>query len=392
MKKISFQIKKIDFSAGKKLIKKIDFPAIKDLVFKPIFLWVVILVEFLIILGLAAWLGTILWLNRPQEDASKKPDPRSVIAQPVKTTNFEVLLKVSGKLEATDSVVIKPTEPGVIKSILFTSGAAVEKDEILIQLDDTLDLARLQEAEAKLKHAEADYERAENLLKRQVGPAKERDRALAQLEMARAGVNTAQKKLEQTTLRAPFAGIVSIKNVSVGAYVKPGEELLTLVDITPIKVDFQVSEIYLKKLTVGQEVEVEIQGFPDNIYTAVIEAIDPVVESQGHSIKVRAIIPNRKGDLKPGLFATIILKTEIHQGVMTIPESAIETQGNQEYVYVVLDGVARKAPIKTGERNGKEVEVTTGLRPGLMVVTAGQLSIQDGYPVTVVDPKKIKAY
>jgi len=389
MKKINFPIKKINLPSIK---GEIDFSNLKNLMYKPMFLWGVIAVEFLIIISLSTWLGTILWLNRPKAEEARKIEPRPVIAQPVKTTNFEVLLKVSGKLEATDSVVIKPTEPGVIKDILFVSGAPVQKGEILIQLDDTLEYARVQEAEAKLKHAEAAYERAENLLKREVGPAKERDRALAELEVAKAHLNTAQKRLEQTTLRAPFDGIVSLKTISVGAYVKPGEELLTIVDINPIKVDFQVSEVYLKKLQVGQEIEVEVQGFPQNIYTAVIEAIDPVIESQGHSIKVRATIPNRNRDLKPGLFATIILRTETHQGAMIVPESAIETQGNQEYVYVVLDGVARKAPVKTGERNGKDVEILTGLKPGLMVITAGQLSIQDGYPVTVVDLKKIKAY
>ena len=183
---------------------------------------------------------------------------------------------------------------------------------------------------------------------------------------------------------APFDGVLGIVDLSLGYFVKGGDDLFTLDDIDPMKVDFRVGEVLLNKLKIGDKITIEVDGFPDNTYVAQIEAIDTNVDPLGHSVRVQATFDNVDGDLRPGLFAKVKLRTAIHQNTIMIPESAVESRGKQEYVYTVEKGVAKMAGIKTGIRNGENVQVTRGLRPGDQVIFAGQMRVQPNYPVFIV--------
>jgi membrane fusion protein (multidrug efflux system) len=369
------------------MIKKLQFPSLNKSA------WVLVsVVELLIILVLGTWVGIKMWNEREAKKKVYTPSTMTVEAQPVEVGDFENFVTTVGTLKASESVILRPQEGGKIEKILFNSSAYVKEGDLLVQFDDSVQRAQLQEAQAKVVGYKAEYGRAESLVKRNAFPKSKLDEAFMRYKMAEADVNMIQSKIDQMKLKAPFDGVVGLRDVSVGAYLKPGEDLVTLAQIDPMKVDFKISEVFLGKFSVGQEVDVEVDGFLGQEFTGTIEAIDPTADEAGHSIRVQAALPNKDHLLKPGLFAKVKFRTDIHENAMMVPEAAVESEGNQEYVYVVLDGVAHKAPVVTGNRNGKNVEIRSGLKPGLMVVTAGQLRIGEGSPVVVVPHKESHAY
>lgn len=353
---------------------------------------VVIVIQSILILSLAGWIGKGFWDHYQGTKRKYTPPTVTVEAKPVELGDFETFVTAVGTLKANDSIMLRPQEGGVVKEILFESGTYVKKGQVLLRLDDAVLRAQLAESEAKLTAAKADYDRTKALVKKKAAPKSKLDETMGIYKRMQAEVELSQAKLSQTVLKAPFEGFVGLKDISVGSYLKPGEDIVSLDDVDPIKVDFRVSETHVDRLKVGQEVEVTVEGFQNHLYTAVIEAIDPVVDETGHSIRIRGVFNNKDHLLKPGLFARVRFSDISHEDVMIVPEVSIETEGNEEYVYVVLDGVARKAPIKTGARNGKDVEVRSGLKTGIMVVTSGHLRVQDGAPVIVVPEHEAKGY
>ncbi len=353
---------------------------------------VIIMIQAIVIVSLTGWIGKGVWDHYQGSKRQYTPPTVTVESTPVELGDFETFITAVGTLKANEAIMLRPQDGGVVKEILFESGTYVKKGQVLLRLDDAVLKAQLAEAEAKLGSAKADYDRAHALFKQKAAPKSKLDETMGVYKRMEAEVAFNQAKLEQSVLRAPFSGFVGLKDVSVGSYLKPGEDIVSLDSADPIKVDFRISETHIDRLKVTQEVEVTVEGFPDHIYTAIIEAIDPVVDETGHSIRVRAVFDNKDQLLKPGLFSRVRFSNISHKDVMVVPEGAVETEGNEEYVYVVLDGVAHKASIKTGARNGKEVEVRSGLTTGTMVVTSGHLRVQEGTPVIVVPVHETQGY
>jgi len=295
-----------------------------------------------------------------------------------------------GTLKANESVIIRPEVEGVIQDIRFKSGDTVAKYDTLMSLQSGVYRALLKEAEAKLELYKGKYERARILYERRSGTLKERDEMYAQMKIAEAEVDKAKTQLAKTVIMAPFSGIIGLKSISPGAYVRVGEDLVTLDDLDPMKIEFRLGENMIDKVEIGKVVQVEIDGFPDNVFEARIEAIDTNIDPMGHSLRVRATLENKDELFKPGLYAKVKLLVSAHENVIMVPESAIESRGNQEYVYRVEDGKARYTVVKTGGRNGEKVEVLAGLKPGQTVIVAGQMKVQDKWPVMAVPPYVLK--
>ena len=212
-----------------------------------------------------------------------------------------------------------------------------------------------------------------------------RDEAEAQLTINQAEVDLARARLEKTRISAPFAGVIGLREVSVGNYVSPGQDLVNLEDIDPIKVDFPVPERALSALEVGQPIEVTVDAWPGQTFTGEVYAIDPRIDAQGRSIAIRATIDNRDRLLRPGLFAAVRLITARREQALLVPEQAIFAQQGKPYVYKVVDGVARLTQVQLGGRRVGQAEITEGLAAGDVVVTAGQLKLHDGARVRTVD-------
>ncbi|MDT8396155.1 MAG: efflux RND transporter periplasmic adaptor subunit [bacterium] len=190
--------------------------------------------------------------------------------------------------------------------------------------------------------------------------------------------------MEKTVLHVPFDGVLGLRYVSSGEYVQPGQSIVTLDDTDPIKIDFRVPETYSAGLRAGQTVQGQVDASPGKTFSGRVYVIAPKVDPQGRSLLVRAEVPNRDGSLRPGMFAQIRLILEAKPNALMIPKQALLARGESRYVYKVVDGAVVEAAVTAGLRQRRLVEITSGLSPGDTVITAGQMKVRPGSPVTVL--------
>jgi membrane fusion protein, multidrug efflux system len=317
-------------------------------------------------------------INPPQRES------KSVLveAEKAKIGAITRRITVNGSLVAHQMVVLKAEVEGKIKEILFKQGQAVKKGDILLKIDEEVYSLQVKEAEARVKLSKAEYERSEYLLKKDFGTLAARDKAFATLKINEAELDGAKFRLSQADIRAPFDGTVGLKNVSIGSFIAKNEEMLSIVNLSPIYVDFPVPESYSKLLFPGQEIDVTVEGVSDLPVSGEIVAIDPKADFQTHSVQVRAELDNESQALKPGQFARVSLELDRERGVL-IPQVAVEREGNQEFVFVVHDGIAIRTEVTLGQKENGMVRVLDGVKESNWVVTVGQIKIQDGTPVRI---------
>ena len=313
--------------------------------------------------------------------------PMAVEAVTVTSEPLQAGVTTVGTLRADEAVVVRPEVSGRIVRIHFEDGQRVKAGEPIISLDDSVVRADLLEAEANLENARRANERATDLGSRQLLSRSDVDSARAQLGVSQARVASARAQLEKTTIRAPFSGVLGLREASLGEVVSPGQALVNLVSLDPMEVDFSLPESELPRIAPGQPVQVEVDAFPGETFAGEVTAIDPVIDINSRSARVRARVANPEYRLRPGLFARIRLGTG-DAGAMAIlvPEQALLQEGDTRYVYVVREGKSAKVPVTTGQRLPGKVAVTSGLADGDVVITAGQAKPMffEGAPVTVL--------
>ena len=314
------------------------------------------------------------------------------VVEAVEAQKRDVNLQVPalGTLQADQAITVRPEITGIVTSIDFEDGERVEKGDLIITLDDKDLTARLMQAEARLTLTRANYQRAEQLLKQGSGTARARDEALNDFKSAEAEVAAAETALHKATITAPFSGIIGLRQVSLGEYVTAGQAITTLADVDNLRIDFRVSEVFLTEVGKGQEVNVVFDALPEQVYTGVISALDPVVSVEGRALSVRAIIRNVDGKLRPGLFGRVEIVTDTRRSIM-LPEAAIvTTPTGDKAVFIVVDGHAKMNPVTIGTRVPGEVEILAGVEDGDTVIVSGQLKVQNGAPVEVANGEDAK--
>jgi len=325
--------------------------------------------------------------------ATKSEPSKSVPVEAAAVTKGPLTEQVTavGSLRSDESVVITSEIAGRIDAIHFKEGTSVPKGAPLINLDDSVYQAELHEAEAKQRLAEQKNQRVTELFSRKIASGSSRDEAESDLAVANAATELAKARLEKTRIVAPFAGIVGLRQVSVGDYITPGEALVGLDAIEQIKVDFKVPEKYLPAVHTGQPIEIKVDAFPGETFNGEVYAIDPRVDIEGRSVFIRARVPNKGEKLRPGQFARVILIREVKPDALTVPEAAIVPKGEDQFVFKIVDGKAHLSKVSIGTRRAGRVELVDGVSAGELVVTAGQLKIRDGAAVTVVPAQEPKA-
>ena len=288
-----------------------------------------------------------------------------------------------GNLKSNESVVMRPETAGRIAAVNFKDGAIVSKGAVLVTLDAAVQEAELQQARANLALAQSNHKRNQELLEKKFVTAQALDNSAATLKVQEAAVQLAEAKVGRMRIKAPFNGMVGLRNVSVGDYVKEGQDLINIEDIGTLRVDFKLPETYLGRVVKGQIVEVSTDALPGEQFKAVLDAVDPMVDQNGRAISSRARLDNANGRLRPGMFVRVRLLFGERKNVLMAPEQAI-VPGAQPTVFKVVDGKAVATKVKLGVRRAAQVEITEGLAAGDVVVTAGQLKLRDGAPVRAI--------
>ncbi len=294
-----------------------------------------------------------------------------------------------GTLRAAESVVLKPEVAGRIQAIHFEGGARVRKGELLVALDASIVAAEVQQTRAELALARANHQRSVDLARQKFLSERARDEAAANLQVLEAKLELAKARLAKTSIRAPFAGVLGLRNVSPGDYVREGDALVTLEDISQMKVDLRLPERYLGQLRRGQQLEIELDAWPGRRFPATLEALDAKVDADGRSIVARGSMPNPDGLLRTGMFAKIALTLGQREQAVMIPEEAVFAVGADQYVFRIEQGRAERVRVRTGLRRDGNVEIVEGIRVGEQVVTAGQLKLApEGSEVRIVEPPR----
>lgn len=346
-----------------------------------IVLWVVFKIGGLFVVSTC----TYVMESRSKGGFARKIKAKNVEAAQAKVGSITKRINTVGVLRPNDIVTFKAEMNGRITEIHFREGTEVKKGEALIQFDDGDAKAAAKEAEAQFILADADLKRSTELKRSNFESTKKLDEAKAKFTAAEAKVEEGKSRLAKTQIIAPFTGTMGLINFSVGAYVQAAQELVTIVDNNPMRVDFKIPEKNIHDAGVGQTVEVKLDGFPDQVFSATVEAIDAKIDPASHSVAVRASLPNAKGLLRGGLFANISLVTGEKGDAILIPEGALEREGKTEYVWVITKNKTSMKPILTGAKENETIEVVAGLKGGEIVVTSGQMSIGEGSTVRVIN-------
>ena len=301
----------------------------------------------------------------------------------IAAADFSDAASAVGNLKSNESVVLRAETPGRIAAINFRDGAIVSKGALLVALDAAVQEAELQQARANLALAQSNHKRNQDLLERKFVSQQALDNSAAALKVQEAAVQLAEARVGRMRIKAPFTGMVGLRNVSVGDYVKEAQELINIEDIGTLRVDFKLPETYLGRVRKGQAVAVSTDALPGEQFTAVLDAVDPMVDQGGRAISSRARLDNASGKLRPGMFVRVRLLFGERRNVLMAPEQAI-VPGAQPTVFKVVDGKAVATRVRLGVRRAAQVEIVEGLAAGDVVVTAGQLKLRDGAAVRAI--------
>jgi membrane fusion protein (multidrug efflux system) len=298
-----------------------------------------------------------------------------------------------GALRARQSVMLRPEISGRITKLGFTDGQRVRRGQVLVQLDDALQAAQLQQAEAQEGIARTQLQRNRELLAQNFVSTSVVDQAEATLKVAEAQVALARAQLSRLQVLAPFDGVAGIRLVNLGDYVKDGADLISVEDASSMWVDFRLPERFVPRLRLGQDVALSLDAVPGREYKARVEALDSQLDANGRSMLVRARLQGDTAALRSGLFARVRVVFAQRELALVVPEEALVPMGGKQYIVRLVDKgdgrglVSERVEAQLGMRLLGKVELLGGVQAGDRVVTAGQAALMRGEsrPVKVVE-------
>jgi membrane fusion protein (multidrug efflux system) len=312
--------------------------------------------------------------------------PVKVIAVKAEKRDIFDSVEALGTLKANESVELAPTVTKTVTAIGFEDGQRVEKGDILLEMTSSEEHALLREARATLNEAKTQFERLKPLQERGAAPLSVLDEKRREYETAKARLEVIESRLADLIIKAPFSGIVGLKNISIGALVSPGDMITTLDDDSVMKLDFSIPMTFLEDIKVGLEVTATSPAFPEITFSGKVASIDSRIDPVTRSFVVRALLDNPTSILRPGLLMSVILKRNPRSAIV-IPEEALMPLGPMNYVFLSIekDGsmVADRKEVKIGSRQPGIVEIIDGVNEGDTVVTHGTLKIRPGTALKV---------
>ena len=320
------------------------------------------------------------------------PPPASVATAIARFEEWQPQTQVVGSFRPVRGADLSVEVPGIVDQVSFDSGGDVEAGAQILKLRDGDDVAKLHTLEAARDLAQSNFDRDQAQLGRMLISKAQFDVTAATLKSTQAQVAEQQAIVAKKTLRAPFAGHLGIRSVNAGQYISPGTVVVTLQALDPIFLDFSLPQQQLSQIKLGQTVNVKVDAYPNQTFTGKITTIDPKVDPATRNVAVRTTLANPKRTLLPGMFATADISTGTMQRYITLPQAAITFNPYGNMVYLVQETTddkgnktlkAQQTVVTTGATRGDQIAVLSGLKEGDMVVSAGQMKLQNGAPVVV---------
>jgi membrane fusion protein (multidrug efflux system) len=322
-----------------------------------------------------------------KEEAGRGKDggpPASVTVMTLASQSWQDSIEAIGTVKARESVVISAKQSERVSAVRFESGQRVAKGQVLIELDAGTVKAELAESRATLADLDAQVARLQSLQSRQLIAQSQLDTAVAGRNAARARVQAANERLNDRIIRAPFSGVLGLRQVSQGQYVNAGFAMVNLDDLDHMWVDFPVPESLLSKLKTGMTLTLQADAYPGRSFSAKVASIDSRVELATRSIMVRAGIENADGLVRPGMLMRVSLQQDAVD-VLVVPELAVQQVGNRTFVFLAAaDGTAASRDIRIGSRRNGLVSVIEGLQAGEKVIVEGTSKLRDGQKIKAI--------
>ncbi|MEO6068549.1 MAG: efflux RND transporter periplasmic adaptor subunit [Gemmatimonadales bacterium] len=290
-------------------------------------------------------------------------------------------VRATGRIEAIQSIELRPDESGRVTALMFREGQHVAAGTALVKIDDAMLKAQAAKAEAERDLAKQKLERSNRLRTDNATSPADYEEAAAGARAADAALAALQLQIERTTVRAPFAGVVGRRFVSLGDYVTSSTRLLALQTTDPQRAVIEIPERHAADLRSGQSLEFSVAAYPGRTFRATVEFVDPTVQEVGRTILVKARAPNGAGLLKAGMFVEARLATGTRAGAIIVPEDAIQPLRTANVVWAIVDGKAARRTVQLGARTAGVVEILSGVAAGEQVVVGGLERMQEGMAV-----------
>lgn len=304
------------------------------------------------------------------------------VATPQQET-WPTTLAAVANLTSSQGITVKTELDGLVRRVAFTSGATVAAGDSLVDLDTSREEAQLKGLDAAVRLAELSLNRARDLREKSTNSAADLDTAEAACTQAQAAAQDLRVVIAKKHIVAPFAGRLGIQQVYPGQFLKAGDSVVELESLDPIYADFGLPQQNVPVLHPGLPVQVTIDAFPGRSFPGTIAAVDPRITDETRNVRVRAVLGNADGALRPGMFGHAEVVLPAHKSVLVLPSTAVVYSPYGNSVYVIEHGVAQQRFVQTGPQRGDLIVVLHGLEPGDQVVTAGQFKLRNGMPVTI---------
>jgi membrane fusion protein, multidrug efflux system len=320
----------------------------------------------------------------PAAQAQKGPAGPAVpvTARVLRANKLENSITSTGNVLANEDVEIRSEVQGKIVRIAFKEGARAKKGDLLVKIDDSELRAKVVQAAARRKLAEDNEYRMRKQLEIQAVSQKDYEQSASEVALAKGDVQLLKAQIDKTELRAPFSGVLGLKLVSEGAYVSPNTLITTLQEIDPVKIDFTVPGKYFGFMKPGLPIRFLIQG-SDTRFQGKIYAVEPRIDPESRTLRLRALCPNAEGRIPPGAFATIEVTLQTVESALTVPTEALSADARGSKVYLFKGGKAEPRPVQAGLRTDSLVQIMNGLSAGDTVITSGVVQIRPGAAVSL---------
>ena len=321
--------------------------------------------------------GPRSWSGRSKSSGGAIP----VRAERVTRGNITAFVETHARLEAERWVDILARTTGPVTRIAVEEGDRVVAGQVLARLDQKEMKLRVRQVEVALEQARATFGRTKVLFDRQLVSEEEYDAAKHQVQEIEVGLEEAKFNLSHTTIRAPLAGLVMRRSTEVGRLVRTNDQIFSMADVEPLLARIHIPEKRMRQVRVGQPAQLSVDSFPERIFDAEVRMINPGVDPQSGTVKVTLEVPPHGDSLKPGMFASVRIITEQHNGALIVPKQALVLETDEDDLFVFADSVARRISVKLGLIDGNRVEVLSGLRATDRVITIGHEGLKDGASV-----------